>query len=179
MRSTRITGDRIIAAIILVFSINLLISSFRYGLFVDNHVPGPGLFPAFITGPLVFLSLAWMIVGDRNPTKPKNEEQKVLDELVLESENIMEEMTEIYSDGKRRIIYVIAWSFLWTLTLERVGIILAMTIYVMGMLYSCAQVKPWKSLLPTLLIVFFMTWGALKMGIILPDPFHLLKIIGH
>lgn len=179
MRSTRITGDRIIAAVIFVFSLNLLIVSLRYGLFVDHHVPGPGLFPAFITAPLVLLSIAWMIVGDRHPTKPKSEEQEDLNELVLESENLMEEMAEIDSSGKRRIIYVIAWSFAWTVTLERIGIILAMTIYVMGMLYSCAQIKPWRSLLPTLLIVFFMTWGALKMGIILPDPFHLLKIIGH
>lgn len=178
MRSTRISGDRIIAAIILVFSINLLISSFRYGLFVDNHVPGPGLFPAFITGPLVLLALAWLIVGDRHPTTPKGENQEDINELVLESEHLMEEMSEIDSEGARRIIYVIAWSLAWTLTFEKVGVIIAMTAYVMGLLFSCARVKPWRSFLPTLVVVFFMTWGSIKIGLTLPDPFHLLKIIG-
>lgn len=178
MRSTRLTGDRIVAAIILVFSVNLFISSFRYGLFVDNHVPGPGLFPAFITGPLILLSLAWLIVGDRHPTAPKSDKQQDRNELVLESEHLMEEMSEIDSAGARRIMYVIAWSLAWSLAFEKVGAIIGMTIYVMGLLYSCARVKPWRSLLPTLFIVFLMTWGSIQIGLSLPDPFRILRIIG-
>lgn len=168
-------GERILAFIILVFSANLLASSFRYKFFINDTTPGAGLFPGIISGVLVFLSLLWVITTF-TPTK----DEEIVEKHLLDSEpnELFEEMHIIDRDGQKRIGCVLAWSLALFLTFERIGVLLGISLYITGLLYSVAKVKVWKALPTSLLFTILFSWGAIKIGVQLPDPFNLYRILG-
>jgi hypothetical protein len=172
------SGSRIAALVILLVSGNLLLFSLRYGLFLNDGAPGPGLFPAFITVPLVGLSLSWLITGDRKNVIDKSSYQNEVDHLSEEFEPNLETLQEIDLAGKKRIAWVIFWSVIMFITFERLGAIISLTIYSLGLLYSIAQKKPWRAFPFTLALVLLVVFGAQKIGVILPDPLKVFRIYG-
>ena len=173
MKLIRVNGERILALIMLLFTGNLLASSIRYKFFIDETTPGAGLFPGIITSVLVFLITLWLISTFREPKQiVKNEVQ-----ADSESSDLFEEMQIIDEDGKKRIKYVLAWSLALFILFERVGVILGITLYVTGLLFSVSKIKIWKSFPMALAITIFFSWGAIKIGVQLPDPFNLFRLL--
>jgi hypothetical protein len=172
-----LNGNRITAFVILLVSGNLLNFSLRYGLFLEDGAPGPGLFPAIITAPLVGLCIAWLIIGDREVPKVKQDSDSK-DELTAELEAKLDEIQEIDSDGKKRIAWVFFWTIIMFATFERLGSIISLSIYATGLLFSISNTKSWKAIPSTLLMILLVTFGAIKIGVTLPDPFNLFRIFG-
>ena len=167
-------GERILATIILLFSANLLASSIHYKFFINGTTPGAGLFPGMITSVLVFLTVLWLISTFR---KPKTAVEKIEEELDAESSELFEEMQTIDEDGKKRIGYVLAWSVALFVSFERIGVILGISIYVTGLLFSVSKIKAWKAFPVALIFTVFFAWGAIRIGVALPDPFNLFKLL--
>ena len=173
MKLIQVNGERILAVIMLVFTGNLLASSIRYKFFINETTPGAGLFPGIITAVLVFLILLWLISTLREPKQIiKNEVQ-----LDSESADLFEEMQTIDERGKKRIQYVLAWSLALFILFERIGVILGITLYITGLLFSVSKIKPWKSFPIALVITIFFSWGAIKIGVQLPDPFNFFRLL--
>ena len=172
-----LNGNRITAFVILLVSGNLLNFSLRYGLFLEDGAPGPGLFPAIITAPLVGLCIAWLIIGDRDVPKVKQDSDSK-DELTAELEAKLDEIQEIDSDGKKRIAWVIFWTVIMYVTFERLGSILSLFIYSVGLLSTISSSRNWKTIPATLLMILLVTFGAVKIGVMLPDPFNIFRIFG-
>jgi hypothetical protein len=172
-----LNGNRITAFVILLVSGNLLNFSLRYGLFLEDGAPGPGLFPAIITAPLVGLCIAWLIVGDREVAKVEKDSDSK-DELTTELEAKLDEIQEIDSDGKKRIAWVLFWTVIMFATFERLGTVISLFIYATGLLYSISNSRNWKSIPATLFMILLVTYGAVKIGVMLPDPFNIFRIFG-
>lgn len=179
MKDLRIKGDRIIALILTLFAGNLFLTSLRYGLFLDDGVPGPGLFPALITGPLTLLSLAWLVTGDKDAeAKEASGAKGEIEELAQELEANAEALREIDSDGKKRIGWAIAWSLVLIFTFERIGAILTMLLFSVGLMWSIDRRKPWRTLPIAIILVLLIVLGAKSIGVTLPDPYNLYRIYG-
>ena len=172
-----LNGNRITAFVILLVSGNLLNFSLRYGLFLEDGAPGPGLFPAIITAPLVGLCIAWLIVGDREVAKVEKDSDSK-DELTTELEAKLDEIQEIDSDGKKRIAWVLFWTVIMFATFERLGTVISLFIYATGLLYSISNSRNWKSIPATLFMILLVTYGAVKIGVMLPDPLNIFRIFG-
>lgn len=168
-------GESILAFIILTFSANLLASSIRYQFFINETTPGAGLFPGIISGVLVLLSLLWLI---STFTRTKGEE--IVEHHLIDSEpnELFEEMHIIDRDGQKRIGYVLAWSLALFIAFERIGVLLGISIYITGLLFSVARVKVWKAFPISLLFTILFSWGAIKIGVQLPDPFNFFRLLG-
>jgi hypothetical protein len=195
-------GDRAAAAILLLVSALLLVTSVRYDLFTGN-APGPGLFPAIVASILVALSVLWLVTGAGRkahqaevtaaeptpavvpvgrvavPAEGAAAAQRHDDApgLALDEE-IAEEDTSIDAAGRRRILFVIAWALVPLMLLERVGYVVTITAYVAGLLVVIARVRPWIAVLGSLVGALLTAVGAEKLGISLPDPWALLRVFG-
>ena len=86
-------------------------------------------------------------------------------------------MQTIDADGKKRIQYVLGWSVALFFLFERIGVILGITLYVTGLLFSVSKIKIWKSFPFALVVTIFFAWGAIKIGVQLPDPFNLFRLL--
>ena len=173
MKLIQSNGERILAVIMLLFTGNLLASSIHYKFFINETTPGAGLFPGMITSVLVFLIILWLISTFREPKEiVKGEVQ-----LDSESADLFEEMQTIDADGKKRIQYVLGWSVALFFLFERIGVILGITLYVTGLLFSVSKIKIWKSFPFALVVTIFFAWGAIKIGVQLPDPFNLFRLL--
>jgi hypothetical protein len=173
MKLIQVNGERILAVIMLLFTGNLLASSIRYKFFIDETTPGAGLFPGIITSVLVFLITLWLISTLRAPKQIVEKEVQA----DSESSDLFEEMQVIDEDGKKRIKYVLAWSLALFVLFERVGVILGITLYVTGLLFSVSKIKIWKSLPIALALTILFSWGAIAIGVQLPDPFNLFRLL--
>jgi len=173
MKLIQVNGERILAVLMLLFTSNLLASSIRYKFFIDETTPGAGLFPGIITSVLVFLITLWLISTFRAPKEIKKSEVP----LDSESADLFEEMQTIDADGKKRIQYVLGWSLALFFLFERIGVILGITLYVTGLLFSVSKIKIWKSFPIALALTIFFSWGAIKIGVQLPDPFNLFRLL--
>jgi hypothetical protein len=179
MKTLWIKGDRIIALVLTIFSGNLFLTSLRYGLFLEDGAPGPGLFPAIITAPLTLLSAGWLVIGNKDAgtkvaTGPKDE----IEELAQELEANAEALREIDGEGKKRIAWVIAWSLVFIFAFERIGAILTMILFSIGVMWSIDRRKPWRTLPLAVILVLLIVFGAKSIGVTLPDPFNLYRIYG-
>lgn len=180
MLKSKVTGDRIVALVLVIFSANLLITSLRYGLFLEDGAPGPGLFPSLITAPLTVFSLAWFVTGEK-----KQQSRSVagnpdeIDILTQELEANAETLREIDAAGRKRIGWVLFWSVVFMFLFERIGAILAMILFSLGLLWSIDRRKPWRTLPLTVVLVLLIVLGAKSIGVTLPDPFNLYRIYGN
>lgn len=203
IRTNRHTGDRIAAAILLAVSLVLLAMSIHYQLF-QGSAPGPGLFPAIVAGILVLLSVLWLITGAGSASKSEmtvssahNGDREHPERTAVQSlaatdsrssvggsaatdveESADAEMVSIDEAGARRILFVIGWTAIPLVFLERIGYLLTITIYVGGLLLVIARTRPWVGLLGALVGAALTEVGADRLGITLPDPLGLLQVFG-
>ena len=174
MKLLQSNGERILALIMLLFSGNLLASSIHYKFFIDETTPGAGLFPGIITAVLVFLISLWLLSTFK---KVKPVEEKIV-QIDAESADLFEEMLTIDEDGKKRIRNVLLWSVALFIAFERVGVILAISMYITGLLFSISKIKIWKSFPIAVAFTILISFGAKKIGVQLPDPFNLFRYLG-
>lgn len=178
----RADGDRIAATILLLVSILLLVTSVNYHLF-NGNAPGPGLFPAIISGGLLVLAVLWLIQGaGKSNGQPIASEGPVRDDKDGQpsetSVGSSDDDAVIDRDGWRRIGFVVVWTAIPMVLLDRAGFILAMTLYVGGLLVVVARNRPWIAVLMSAIGSLLCQIGANALGITLPDPFGLVPLLG-
>lgn len=164
---SRHTPDRVAAAVLLVFSLVVLVTSLGYGLFLEGQ-PGPGLFPAIVAAALGVVSVCWLVTGAGKQTGPTEEG--------LEGDHL--EDSAIDRPGMKRIGFVVLWSLGPVVLLDSIGYLPAMVLYVGGLLVFVARVRVWVSLLCTTAGVILSAIGASALGLVLPDPLNIFTMIG-
>lgn len=176
-------ADRVAAIIFLGLAVLLFSVSLGYGLFQGAR-PGPGLYPALITAALLVVSLVWLITGAGKPgasrvvkVQESGRNQPVAEEM-FDDDDPVDEQVPIDAAGARRIAFVVGWSVLPLLLLDSVGYLLTMTLYVAGLLIVIARVRTWLALPGAALGVLVTAYGADALGIVLPDPLHLVRLLG-
>lgn len=165
-RRSRHTPDRVAAAVLLIFSLVVLVTSLGYGLFLDGQ-PGPGLFPAIVAAALGVVSVCWLVAGAGKQTGTTEG---------LEDGHI--EDSAIDRPGMKRIGFVVLWSVGPVVLLDSIGYLPAMVLYVGGLLVFVARVRVWVSLLCTTVGVIVSAIGASALGLVLPDPLNIFTMIG-
>lgn len=196
-RGNRHAADRIAAGILLALSIFLLTISLGYGVYEGNR-PGPGLYPAIISAALLVVSFAWLITGAGRTalaTEPDLERpvaqpptgQPAADGTTNDIADAaaddaagdpLDEQVPIDASGVRRIAFVIGWALVPLLLLESVGYLISMTVYVGGLLIVIGRSRIWITLPATALGVLATAYGANVLGIVLPDPLGVIKLLG-
>jgi hypothetical protein len=96
----------------------------------------------------------------------------------MEPEEALSDTVTIDRVGARRIAFVVAWTVVPLLLMDRIGYIVTLTIYVAGLLIVIARTRPWVAVLATAVGSVLTAWGAEALGIVLPDPYLLLQRLG-
>lgn len=189
--SSRHAGQRITAALLILLGAAMLIASLGYGIWLRG-LPGPGLFPAIIAGGLLVLSILWFAAGAGNPEPPVDHTLELggnKNAITDETDEAFDLRNEPYNEqdqddghfdkkGVRLVLFTIAWALVPILLLDRIGVVLTMTLYVGGMLTVIGRMRWWLILPITAISSVVVAIGADRAGIVLPDPFSVLSIFG-
>jgi Tripartite tricarboxylate transporter TctB family len=177
-------ANRIVAGVLFVFGLIVVKASFGYGLTYEGG-PGPGLFPLLITIPMTALSAVWLVMGPKVDPPPQEEDLAEFgqdEEISRASEDLKAAMEEEGAiDGRRgwsRIAFAVLWSVVTTAMIEPLGMIIALTVYVTGLLVVIARVGFARSLVSTAVGVLLTAWGCQTLGVALPDPLGILQLMG-
>lgn len=178
--------NRAAALAILLLGVLLLATSIGYGLFQGNQ-PGPGLFPAIMATLLVMVSAAWFVIGagrDGDSSAPKTN-QDVGHAASAPSEPDFAEASDhsvadeaIDRAGVLRIAFVIVWTIIPLTLMEPLGYVITMALYITGLLTLMARVRTWIAVVGALVGAAATGLGADALGIVLPDPLGLLRLLG-
>ena len=186
--------DRVAALIIVALAVVLLVTSVDYGFYQQDR-PGPGLFPAIMATLLLLAAMAWLITG-AGPEVPRGGHQSITAELVEtadvhpvtpgvpEVSAAMEDPHEDHEDsaidraGLQRMGLVVVWTVIPLALLEPLGYLITMAMYVGGLLAVLARVRVWVAAAAALVGSALTARGADALGIVLPDPFGLLRFLG-
>ncbi|MCI2418402.1 tripartite tricarboxylate transporter TctB family protein [Saccharopolyspora sp. K220] len=174
VRGKRPIAERIAAGVLLALSVLLLTVSLGYGFF-DGNRPGPGMYPAIISGGLLLVSLTWLITGAESQAQQENATPADDPE---DADAPIDEQPPIDSAGFRRIAFVVAWTLVPLLLLETVGYLISLTVYVAGLLIFIARSRIWIALPATAVGVLGTAYGANALGIVLPDPLNIIQLLG-
>ncbi|MDR3070163.1 MAG: tripartite tricarboxylate transporter TctB family protein [Propionibacteriaceae bacterium] len=98
-----------------------------------------------------------------------------IEEAVAEQEP--GDLPPIDREGSLRIAFILFWSLIPILLMERVGFLLSMIPYVSVMIIVIARRKWWKVVLITAVAVLLVQVGTSFIGLALPDPFRIISTI--
>lgn len=206
MHKNRRWAEVVAALVFLVVASVLFAVSLSYKLWLPGtKTPNAGLFPAIISLATIIAAATWLVLSLRGthpaveaagaglgapsivtdgpakaPTGSAEPGSAVDVQVETELEEIeagLEELDTIDRAGYVRIGLIIVWALVPILFMEQIGFIFTFAIYLFGMLIAVARTRIWVAALGAVAVALVLGKGADMLGVVLPDPAHILDLI--
>lgn len=165
--------ERSAAALLAVIATLLTVEAYGYGLF-NGPQPGAGLIPCIVTMALLALALCWFVTAGRIDA-PTIED---LSEAAQEPDTGGEDGRAQGRSGAGVVLFSVLWAVIPIVGFGLVGFVIAMTVYLAGMLIVIGRVRWWIAVPVTLVGCIAGAIGGDAIGLVLPDPLRILWMVG-